>query len=202
MPKIVDKPQRRRDIAQAALALFSSKGFARTSVREIAEACGMAKGSIYDYFASKEDVLGELVAMALRDWQDEVERLKASAQPPDRLIRELLATTVHRMADRNSSLLMFFAFLRRDDPPSPQQRELLASIQALSTETTITLETWLIDGMNRRIFSSAIRPAQDAAVLMGAVDGLFLRHRQGLEPRNLSQGLHRFLDVFLEGLAA
>lgn len=202
MPKIVDKPQRRREIAQAALELFSKKGFTRTSVREIAEACEMAKGSIYDYFANKEDVLEELVSMALADWRDEVSRLRESSLLPDQLIRELLANTVSRMAQRNSSLLMFFAFLRRDEPTQPQQERLLTSIQALSAETAATLEEWLNDGIQRGVFSPSICPAQDAAALMGAMDGLFLRHRQGLEPYDLSKGLHRFLDVYLDGLSA
>jgi AcrR family transcriptional regulator len=41
---------------QAAMKLFAQKGHHAASRREIAEQCGMAKGSIYNYFKPKEEI--------------------------------------------------------------------------------------------------------------------------------------------------
>src|SRR5438552_13219482 len=49
--------QRRAEILEAALGLFSSKGFHETTMEEVAHAAGVAKGTIYLYFPSKEHVL-------------------------------------------------------------------------------------------------------------------------------------------------
>ncbi len=49
--------QRRAEILEAALALFSSKGFHDTTMEEVAHSAGVAKGTIYLYFQSKEHVL-------------------------------------------------------------------------------------------------------------------------------------------------
>jgi AcrR family transcriptional regulator len=49
--------ERRRDILQAALTAFGSKGFHETAVDEIAQAAGVAKGTVYLYFESKEHLL-------------------------------------------------------------------------------------------------------------------------------------------------
>ncbi len=49
--------ERRKDILDAALRLFASKGFADTSVSDIAVEAGMATGTVYLYFPSKEHVL-------------------------------------------------------------------------------------------------------------------------------------------------
>ena len=49
--------QRRAEILEAALSLFSSKGFHETTMEEVAHAAGVAKGTIYLYFPSKEYVL-------------------------------------------------------------------------------------------------------------------------------------------------
>ena len=49
--------ERRKDILDAALRLFASKGFADTSVSDIAAEAGMATGTVYLYFPSKEHVL-------------------------------------------------------------------------------------------------------------------------------------------------
>ena len=48
---------RREEILRAAVSLFASQGFTRTTTREIAHAAGIAEGTIYTYFASKEEVL-------------------------------------------------------------------------------------------------------------------------------------------------
>jgi AcrR family transcriptional regulator len=62
MPKgtpLTEKVQalRRTEIAQIASRLFFEKGFSETSVREIAEAAGVGKSTLYDYFSTKDDIL-------------------------------------------------------------------------------------------------------------------------------------------------
>lgn len=49
--------QRRAEILEAALKLFSSSGFHETTMEEVAHSAGVAKGTIYLYFPSKEHVL-------------------------------------------------------------------------------------------------------------------------------------------------
>lgn len=48
---------RRKQIADAAVQLFIKKGFHKTTTRQIASAAGFSIGSLYEYIASKEDVL-------------------------------------------------------------------------------------------------------------------------------------------------
>lgn len=48
------------DIMHAAMQFFSKKGFQSTSMQEIANESGMSKGSLYNYFESKEELLIEV----------------------------------------------------------------------------------------------------------------------------------------------
>ena len=48
---------RRTQILDAAITVFSEKGFHRATIKEIARVAGIADGTIYTYFASKDDVL-------------------------------------------------------------------------------------------------------------------------------------------------
>lgn len=65
--------RRRREIVDAAVTLFIEKGFHKTTTREIARAAGFSIGTLYEYVASKEDVL-YLVCEAIH--QKVEERLK------------------------------------------------------------------------------------------------------------------------------
>jgi len=48
---------RRTQILDAAITVFSEKGFHRATIKEIAQVAGIADGTIYTYFASKDEVL-------------------------------------------------------------------------------------------------------------------------------------------------
>lgn len=58
------RPGRKEQVMEAALSLFSQKGYHGTTVRDIAEESGMLSGSLYAHVASKEEILFELVVRA------------------------------------------------------------------------------------------------------------------------------------------
>jgi len=59
-------------ILQTALQLFSKKGYDATSVREICEASGITKPTLYHFFGSKDGVYRALVDGALEGFQQEI----------------------------------------------------------------------------------------------------------------------------------
>jgi len=63
MTRIVKAPdERRSELIACAKKLFYSKGYESTSVRDIVDEVGVAKGTFYYYFDSKQDMLEALVA--------------------------------------------------------------------------------------------------------------------------------------------
>jgi len=57
---VKDHDSRRREILDAAQALFYQKGYEQTSVQDLLNAVGIAKGTFYHYFDSKQTLLKEL----------------------------------------------------------------------------------------------------------------------------------------------
>ena len=66
--------KRKLDLIQIAYRLFVSRGYEHTSVDEIIEEAGIAKGTYYYYFQSKEQMLEEVIEMML---QAEAEKAEA-----------------------------------------------------------------------------------------------------------------------------
>jgi AcrR family transcriptional regulator len=60
--------ERREEILAIAAELFAARGFATTTVRDIADAAGILSGSLYHHFDSKESMVDEI----LRRFLDEV----------------------------------------------------------------------------------------------------------------------------------
>ena len=61
MRVIKDADQRKNEILDAAETLFTLKGFDKTSTNEILEAVGIARGTLYYHFKSKEDIMDALI---------------------------------------------------------------------------------------------------------------------------------------------
>jgi len=59
--------RRRHEIFASSVDLFIEKGFRETSMREISEAAGMGKSSLYDYFRTKDEILLWVVEDELTD---------------------------------------------------------------------------------------------------------------------------------------
>ena len=94
--------RRRRQIVDAAAKLFIAQGFHKRTTRQIARAAGVSIGSLYEYVASKEDVL-YLVCEFIHQ---EVERGVAEAMQRTTVGKEVLAEVIreyflvcHRMSD-------------------------------------------------------------------------------------------------------
>jgi AcrR family transcriptional regulator len=54
--RVANKEKTRRAILAAALKLFAEKGFYRTTTKEVAKAAGIAEGTLFNYFETKEDL--------------------------------------------------------------------------------------------------------------------------------------------------
>jgi AcrR family transcriptional regulator len=71
--------QRRREILEAALAAFTSTGFNDTTMETVAQAAGVAKGTVYLYFESKEHLLLALKKDFMRGLTDAIAEITAEA---------------------------------------------------------------------------------------------------------------------------
>ncbi len=56
MPRVVDKEAKKMEILHAAMHVFAKKGVVKTKMIDIATVAGVGKGTIYEYFRSKEEI--------------------------------------------------------------------------------------------------------------------------------------------------
>jgi TetR/AcrR family transcriptional regulator len=102
-------------ILQSALGLFASNGYDATSVREICEASGITKPTLYHFFGSKEGVYRALVDGALEDFRQRVgQALETPGTTDERLKRVARAYFESASGDRE---LMRFIFSVIHNPP-------------------------------------------------------------------------------------
>ena len=67
MAIIVDKEQKKRDIALGTKALILKDGINNITISQIAKAAGIGKGTVYEYFKNKDEIVFELVEILMQE---------------------------------------------------------------------------------------------------------------------------------------
>src|SRR5207245_11354094 len=116
----------RQRLVRAALELFSTRGYEATTTAEIARKAGVAEGTIYRHFQSKQHLLNELYRGAAR-WGLRLEReAEGAAGGSDRREKlRHLAQALVQGATRERAVVQLF-FLERHGPPpflEPQSKD-------------------------------------------------------------------------------
>ncbi len=81
---------RREEILAIATRIFADKGYASTTVREIADAAGILSGSLYHHFDSKESMLDEVMRAFLDGAVDRYRRTVTKGGDPLGVLRALV----------------------------------------------------------------------------------------------------------------
>jgi len=178
-PRYVDREKKRQKIVRAALALFSRQGYAATSVGCIAIEAEVGKGTIYEYFSTKGDILVAAVMEWIRKLEmrylkhletieDPVERLKAFVEMSMDLVDPLDQGTARLSIDvLQHTLLQSGALYKR--------RHLMKEIHTGMRKMVINI---LLEGISSGAFRPEVaREAEKIAInLLGYLDGISLHY--------------------------
>jgi TetR/AcrR family transcriptional regulator len=171
--QLVTRSAGQEAILEAAVQLFSERGYDGVSMRSVAEAAGVSKANIYHHFASKEALYLAILRTGARRLSDLVEGLAASKGPFDQRLSEFAAAHLRHLLDNasNSRLMLREAFSGDDE-----RRRLLADQVIGNTfERVIAI---FREGQEAGVLRPELDPALCAALLMGA--DVFFFQAQGM----------------------
>lgn len=75
MPKIVDKQKRREEIALTCADLIHDLGIKNITVAQVAKTAGIGKGTVYEYFENKDDIIFEIINIHIKNYNEEFDEL-------------------------------------------------------------------------------------------------------------------------------
>jgi len=81
MAILVDKDKKRRDIALSCKSLLLDRGMRKLTISEIAKVAGVGKGTIYEYFANKDDIIFEIIKSFIEYHEKRLQEVAASDIP-------------------------------------------------------------------------------------------------------------------------
>ena len=99
--------QQRHAAIRSAAAVFANKGFHGSSTRDIAEHLGIKQGSLYYYFKSKEEALGEVCLFGIQDYVERMTSIADSDQPFEAKLMSTVTSHLTSYREKNEALKVY-----------------------------------------------------------------------------------------------
>ncbi len=168
-------PTRKETIVAAAIAVFSRKGYAAARMVDVALAAGIGKGTIYEYFPSKEALFFATFEYLMTQTGLQMEALAAgkTGSAADRLAamaEAVLAAWMPRL-DVYGLVLEFWSATTT----SPQRMRFKTAFQNAYADFRKTVAALIQDGMDSGEFHNQVDVGMLAAALIGSWDALLLQ---------------------------
>ncbi len=189
-----DEPDIRQRILDAALGLFADKGYGSTSVREVVEAAGVTKPTLYYYFDGKEALFREVISSKLSESDSLVaEGLAAEGSVVDKL-RLVFHTMVERAQQDPDVLRLMFTCSLPGAKGQPEVDVIGRHIQKMEP-----LEALIASGVAAGEFRADVDPHVAVFSLLGAINLHIVGVLLGMDVD--ADSVDRILDTWLYGVA-
>jgi AcrR family transcriptional regulator len=96
--------QQHQHAIRAAASVFAAKGFHGASTKDIAERMGIKQGSLYYYFKSKEEALGEVCLFGIEDYVHRMDDIAKSDQPFEAKLIATITSHLSSYREKNEAL--------------------------------------------------------------------------------------------------
>ena len=179
----------RHSLLEAALRLFSQRGYDATTVKDITNAADVAKGTFFNYFDTKEAVLPAIAAWRMEQLEEAITRERGAPQSPTSRIKLALRLVAEDpLCEKELAHQLFAAMThRREIGPGHAFRDLLAR------------------QVRRAQAVGEIRQDLDPVYLAAVIRALFFQRLamwyHGHRPAPLSELIDGSVDLLIEGAA-
>ena len=186
------RPGRYEELLETALRLFREKGYRATSMRDIADAMGLRKASLYHYVKSKQDLLVPAYQYTIANHARRLEHIASSAGSAREKLAKAIATHLQAIIDHAD---MFALYLREVESLPEHLRQ---AVRAANRAYRVRFEAIVRQGVEAGEFK-ALDPAVAALLILGACNWLSQWYTPSgrMSPQEITE---LFLEVLLKGL--
>lgn len=176
MDRKVEELERHERILSAAKSVFCRRGFAQATIDEIADAAGVAKGSVYCHFKDKEDLFRNVYEALI---ENDVSAALDAPRPHAPAIEQIEAI-LDILAQRMLNLCTYGPLVFELWASATRSRFGLAKLLANGhSRWHEMIERILEEGRGRGEFSTSLDTAAAATLILAAMNGVILDSRFG-----------------------
>jgi len=182
--------KRRHEIFHQVVDVFVKKGFHETSMQEIAQAAGLGKSTLYDYFKTKDEILIYFFEDQLNNMTGEAQKIALQNLSADKRLRQIMEKYLESLqANKNMFLKLMQESQRLKLESQKQVQEKRHAYQDL---VRALIDEGIREGVFRKVNSLLA-----ARLLISGISTVIYGTRSMGTPQEM---LKETLDIFLEGI--
>ncbi len=189
-----DRGDKRPRLVEAATAVFAQKGYASTRVADIAEHAGVGKGTVYEYFSSKEELLFAVFESINIDISSRMKLALSEGVSASETLLDLLrlgAEVISAQVDLTPVMLDFWAASRGRDFEDDYRKAVVANYDIYRN----LVAEFIRGGQDRGEFRTDVDADALAATVVATVDGLGIQlsFDRTVDPHRITEAFGRLL---------
>ena len=187
---------KREAILRAAIRVFANNGYFNSKVADIAREAGVADGTVYLYFKSKEEILHSVFDRTMGEAIAEGRKQLEGITDPREKLRRIALLHLERLgADRD--LAVVFQVELRGSTKFMEEFSAAAFAQYLGL-----IRSAIEEGQGMGVFRSELNAKVAAKILFGALDEMATNWILSNRRYKLAPLADQVLDIFLNGVGA
>ncbi len=185
---------KREAILRAAIKVFARNGYFNSKVSDIAGEAGIADGTVYLYFKSKEEVLHSVFDRAMEEFINEGKREIAEIERADDRLRRIARLHLEKLGADREAAIVFQVELRGSTKFMEE-----FSATGFAEYLNIIRETFA-DGQKQGIFRKDLNPTVCSKIFYGALDEMVTNWILSKKSYALAPMADTVLEIFFGGV--
>ena len=188
----------RERILGAATRLFAQQGYARTSMREVAEAVGCTKPALYYHFGSKEDLFVAAVQKHLNDYTEHFQAMLAAGGTLRERMRSAFEGYIHQIQTQPEVMQLLMLLDQHSEEGVPE-----IDLRSVHEEHHHLMSQLLAEGVARGEIRADLSPRDVSISFVGLVHiwGKFCLRSPCMVQALPADLPDRVMDIFFNGVA-
>jgi len=182
--------KRRHEIFHQVVNVFVKKGFHETSMNEVAQAAGLGKSTLYDYFKTKDEILIYFFEDQLNDMTTEAQKIALQNISADKRLRQITEKYLESLQANKSLFLKLMQEAQRLKLESQKQ------VQAKRHAYQDLLRALIEEGVREGVFRN-VNSLLAARLLISSISSAVYGSRSTGTPQEM---LNEILDIFFKGI--
>lgn len=199
---IVNREEKKEQIIRAAIRLFARKGFARTTISDIAREAGTGKGTIYEYFETKDEIIHDSFNFFIKQLEFDLEHILVSSRPAIDKLREIFDAYAQalQLPENRQLMELMFDFWAESSKSVQAKSILFNEMNTFYRGYRKLCEELIRDGIREGSFRKDLDPPAMATIILGMNDGIMV---QWLLDKTIdfSKTMREMVSMVLEGVA-
>ncbi len=185
---------KREAILRAAIKVFAGKGFFNSKVADIAKQAGIADGTVYLYFKSKDEILHSIFDRAMVEFISEAKREIAGVESPEERLRRVAKLHLERLGADRDMAIVFQVELRGST-------KFMEEFSAAGFADYLEIISQIFkEGQKQGVFRRGLKPIVCAKILYGALDEMVTNWILSKKSYPLAPMADVVLEIFFGGV--